>query len=99
MAEPFRLGGPLAPTSSNLSAGSSYSREALSKLVEQMYLGRLFQYLTTPLAMSFHFLPTEVCFAATHDDFLSVGQVKAALSSLQPVFRWEDCNEISLCHC
>lgn len=76
IAEPFRLGDPLAhplvSASSNLGVGSSYSRQALSTLVEQMSLGRLIQCLTTLLAMSLCLVPTEVYFAATCDGFLSV---------------------------
>lgn len=37
-----------------------------------MFLGSLFQSLTTRLAMSFHLVLTEVYFAATCDGFLSV---------------------------
>lgn len=82
--EPFRLGGPLAhllaASWSTLSVGSSCSRQALSKLVEQMFLGSLFQSLTTRLAMSFHLVLTEVYFAATCDGFLSVLCLLCSLS-------------------
>lgn len=84
IGEPFQLGGPLAhPLAaawSTLSVGSTCSRQALSKLVEQMSLGSLFQSLTTRLAMSFHLVLTEVYFAATCDGFLSVLCLLCSLS-------------------
>lgn len=54
-----RLAHPLSPTSCILSVGCSYSRQALSKVVEQISLWKQFQCLTTLLAMSFHLVPTE----------------------------------------